>query len=39
VRYASAAARAGAMATGMVEGMSGTYDRLAELLASGALKY
>jgi uncharacterized protein YndB with AHSA1/START domain len=36
VRYASAAARAGAMATGMVDGMSGTYDRLADLLASGA---
>ena len=37
VRYASAAARAGAMATGMVEGMSGTYDRLADMLASGAI--
>ena len=37
VRYASAAARAGAMATGMVEGMSGTYDRLADMLASGGV--
>jgi uncharacterized protein YndB with AHSA1/START domain len=37
VRYASAAARAGAMATGMVDGMSGTYDRLADMLASGAI--
>lgn len=34
VRYASAAAREGALKTGMVDGMSATYDRLAELLAS-----
>jgi uncharacterized protein YndB with AHSA1/START domain len=35
VRYSSAAAREGAIRTGMVDGMSGTYDRLAELLATG----
>ena len=35
VRYSSAEARAGALETGMVDGMAGTYDRLAELLASG----
>jgi uncharacterized protein YndB with AHSA1/START domain len=37
VRYASAAAREGALKTGMVDGMSGTYDRLAELIAGGAI--
>ena len=37
VRYASAAAREGALKTGMVDGMSATYDRLAELLASGGI--
>jgi uncharacterized protein YndB with AHSA1/START domain len=37
VRYASAAAREGALKSGMVDGMSATYDRLAELLASGGI--
>jgi uncharacterized protein YndB with AHSA1/START domain len=35
VRYASEAARAGALKTGMTEGMSDTYDRLAVLFAKG----
>lgn len=34
VRYASAAAREGALKTGMTEGMSATYDTLEQLLAS-----
>lgn len=34
VRYASAASRATALATGMTDGMSETYDRLAHLLAT-----
>jgi uncharacterized protein YndB with AHSA1/START domain len=37
VRYASAAAREAALKTGMIDGMSGTYDRLEELLASGEI--
>jgi uncharacterized protein YndB with AHSA1/START domain len=37
VRYASTEARAGALKTGMIEGMSGTYDRLAALIASGEI--
>jgi uncharacterized protein YndB with AHSA1/START domain len=37
VRYASAAAREAALKTGMIDGMSGTFDRLEELLASGEI--
>lgn len=37
VRYASAAAREAALKTGMVDGMSGTYDRLADLIAKGGI--
>ena len=37
VRYASAAGREAALKTGMIDGMSGTYDRLADLIASGAV--
>jgi uncharacterized protein YndB with AHSA1/START domain len=37
VRYASAAAREAALKTGMVDGMSSTYDRLAEVLAGSDL--
>lgn len=37
VRYASTAAREGALKTGMVDGMSGTYDRLADLIARGEI--
>jgi uncharacterized protein YndB with AHSA1/START domain len=35
VRYASAAARGGALKTGMAGGMSDTYDRLVTMLAPG----
>lgn len=35
VRYASEAARAAALKTGMTEGMSDTYDRLAAMIANG----
>ncbi len=37
VRYASTAAREGALKTGMVDGMSATYDRLADLIAGGEI--
>jgi len=37
VRYASAAARQAALETGMVDGMSETYDTLAQLLADGSI--
>jgi uncharacterized protein YndB with AHSA1/START domain len=37
VRYASTAARESALETGMIDGMSGTYDRLAELIAGGEI--
>jgi uncharacterized protein YndB with AHSA1/START domain len=37
VHYASAAARAGALQTGMTDGMASTYDRLEAMLASGEL--
>jgi len=36
IRFASAEARAGAVATGMTRGMAQSYDRLDDLLASGA---
>jgi uncharacterized protein YndB with AHSA1/START domain len=39
VRYASAAAREAALKTGMVDGMSETYDELAALIAGGRLNY
>jgi uncharacterized protein YndB with AHSA1/START domain len=35
VRYSSGAARAAALGTGMTQGMSDTYDRLAEMLGNG----
>jgi uncharacterized protein YndB with AHSA1/START domain len=38
VRYTSAAARAGALQTGMVGGMSDTYDRLQGLITSGEIR-
>lgn len=37
VRYASEAARAAALKTGMTAGMSATYDRLAMLMVTGAV--
>jgi hypothetical protein len=37
VRYASAAGRDAALKTGMVDGMSGTYDRLEEMMARGEI--
>jgi uncharacterized protein YndB with AHSA1/START domain len=37
VHYASAAARAGALQTGMTDGMSQTYDRLERLIADGTI--
>jgi uncharacterized protein YndB with AHSA1/START domain len=38
VAYASAAARAGALQTGMVGGMSDTYDRLQDLITRGEVR-
>jgi uncharacterized protein YndB with AHSA1/START domain len=37
VRYGSTAAREGALKTGMVDGMSDTYDRLADMMARGEI--
>lgn len=37
VRYSSAAAREGAIKTGMVDGMSVTYDRLEAMIARGEI--
>jgi uncharacterized protein YndB with AHSA1/START domain len=37
VRYGSAEARDGALKTGMVNGMSDTYDRLEDMFASGEI--
>jgi uncharacterized protein YndB with AHSA1/START domain len=38
VRYASDAAREGAVKTGMTDGMSATYDRLERLIAAGEIR-
>jgi uncharacterized protein YndB with AHSA1/START domain len=38
VRYANAAAREGALQTGMVGGMSDTYDRLQDLITRGDIR-